>query len=79
MNSQTPDSTYVEGPKENLSFDKPLTEEFICVECSTTQSPDSPFHTQFLLNPLLKKHVEKKRRGQRRQTPHNLSVLVLGL
>ncbi|XP_077534400.1 uncharacterized protein LOC144146317 [Haemaphysalis longicornis] len=77
--SETPDDGYVEGPKGPLPFDKPLTEEFVFVECSTAQSPDSPFHTQFLLNPLLKEHVEKRWRGQLRRALHNLSVLVLGM
>lgn len=76
---EKPDSVYMEGNSEDLSFDKPLTKEFSFVKCATRQSPNSPFHEQFLLNPKLKTRTEERCRNSRRQTPHNLSVLVLGL
>ncbi|KAH9377060.1 hypothetical protein HPB48_011033 [Haemaphysalis longicornis] len=74
-----PDSVYMEGGREDISFDKPLDKEFLFVECATRQSPGFPFHEQFLLNPKLKTRTEERCRNARRQTPHNLSVLVLGL
>lgn len=48
---EKPDSVYMEGNSEDLSFDQPLTKEFSLVKCATRQSPNSPFHEQFLLNP----------------------------
>ncbi|KAH7969390.1 uncharacterized protein LOC119381845 [Rhipicephalus sanguineus] len=74
-----PDKHYMKGRRKRLSFDKALKEEFILVECATKKSPESSFHRQFLLNPLLKKNVEKRCRRVRRRTPHNLSVIMLGL
>ncbi|KAH6935682.1 hypothetical protein HPB50_008004 [Hyalomma asiaticum] len=74
-----PDDHYMIGRKKRLSFDKALRKEFVLVECATKKSPDNPFHKQFLLNAFLKKSVEKRCRRVRRRTPHNLSVLMLGL
>ncbi|KAH7969391.1 hypothetical protein HPB52_017546 [Rhipicephalus sanguineus] len=74
-----PDKRYMKGKRKNLSFDRALEEEFVLVECATKKSPESSFHRQFLLNPLLKKNVEQRCRRARRRTPHNLSVIMLGL
>ncbi|XP_049522478.1 uncharacterized protein LOC125945003 [Dermacentor silvarum] len=74
-----PDKVYLFGPRTTLSFDKALKEEFVFVECVTKKSPERPFHKQLLLNALLKKNVEKRCRRVRKGTPHNLSVLILGL
>nr|XP_037276618.1 LOW QUALITY PROTEIN: uncharacterized protein LOC119169692 [Rhipicephalus microplus] len=69
----------MKGRKKRLSFDKPLREKLLLVECARQKSPENTFHTQFLLNPLLKKNVRKRFRRARRRTPHNLSVIMLGL
>ncbi|KAL1430636.1 hypothetical protein MTO96_014830 [Rhipicephalus appendiculatus] len=74
-----PDKHYMKGRRKRLSFNRTLKEEFVLVECATKKSPDSSFHRQVLLNPLLKKNVEKRCRRARRRTPHNLSVIMLGL
>ncbi|XP_037567982.2 uncharacterized protein LOC119448842 [Dermacentor silvarum] len=74
-----PDRHYVYGRRRRLLFDRALKEEFVFVECVTKKSPERPFHNQFLLNPLIKKNVEKRCGRARRGTPHNLSVLMLGL
>ncbi|KAH8026525.1 hypothetical protein HPB51_021137 [Rhipicephalus microplus] len=74
-----PDKHYTKGRRKRLLFEKPLKEEFVLVECARKKSPEIPFHRQFLLNPLLKKNVEKRCRRVRRRTPHNLSVIMLGL
>nr|XP_050040400.2 uncharacterized protein LOC126537432 [Dermacentor andersoni] len=74
-----PDRVYLFGPRRTLSFEEALNEEFLFVECVTKKSPKRPFHDQFLLNPLLKRNVEKRCRKARKRTPHNLSVLMLGL
>ncbi|XP_075543841.1 uncharacterized protein LOC142578328 [Dermacentor variabilis] len=74
-----PDRHYVYGRRKRLLFDRPLREEFVFVECVTKKSPERPFYNQFLLNPLLKRSVEKRCRNVRKRTPHNLSVLMLGL
>lgn len=74
-----PDEKYLYGPREPLLFDKPLTKEFLFVECATNQYPDQPFHDQFLLNPIIKDKVEDRCRKTPEGTPHNLSFLVLGL
>ncbi|KAL3193248.1 hypothetical protein MRX96_017930 [Rhipicephalus microplus] len=54
-----PDKRYMKGRRKRLSFDKPLKEEFLFVECSRQKSPENTFHTPFLLNSLLEKNVEK--------------------
>ncbi|XP_037557786.1 uncharacterized protein LOC119434799 [Dermacentor silvarum] len=74
-----PHKHYVYGRQVRLLFDRALKEEFVLVECGTKKSPERPFHKQLLLNPLLKNNVEKRCRNARRGTPHNLSVLILGL
>lgn len=74
-----PDERYLYGNRKRLQFDEPLQNEFLFVECATTQSPDRPFHDQFLLNAVIKESVEERCRAASVGTPHNLSVLVLGL
>ncbi|XP_049270495.1 uncharacterized protein LOC119391140 isoform X1 [Rhipicephalus sanguineus] len=76
---QPPDEVTFYGNRQLLHFDKPLKEEFVSVECATKQSPNRTFHQQYLLNAVIKKHVEKRCSKTNRTTPHNLSVLVLGL
>ncbi|XP_075749335.1 uncharacterized protein LOC119173010 [Rhipicephalus microplus] len=73
-----PDEEYLYGSRKRLLFDELLQKEFLFVECATRQSPDRPFHEQFLFNSLLKKTVEE-RCSTAFGTPHNMSVLVLGL
>ncbi|KAL1430634.1 hypothetical protein MTO96_014828 [Rhipicephalus appendiculatus] len=55
-----PDIYYMKGRRKRLSFNRALEEEFVLVECATRRSPESSFHRQVLLNPLLKKNVEKR-------------------
>ncbi|XP_077507435.1 uncharacterized protein LOC144118359 [Amblyomma americanum] len=74
-----PDEHYTYGPREPLLFDRPLTKEFLFVECATRQSPKQRFHNQFLLNPFIKESVEERCRKAPGSTPHNLSVLFLHL
>lgn len=74
-----PDAKYLYSTRERLLFDEPLRKEFLFVECATRRSPDRPFHDQFLLNPVIKGDVEERCRTAPAGTPHNLSVLVLGL
>ncbi|XP_065296328.1 uncharacterized protein [Dermacentor albipictus] len=74
-----PDRQHVYGPRTRLLFDRALREEFVFVECVTKKTPERPFYSQFLLNPLVKRNVEKRCRRASTGTPHNLSVLLLGL
>ncbi|KAK8778804.1 hypothetical protein V5799_019855 [Amblyomma americanum] len=57
--ARRPDNSYFLGPKQPLHFDKPLTNEFLLVECGTRQTPESRFHNQLLLNPVKKKKRRK--------------------
>ncbi|KAL1479639.1 hypothetical protein MTO96_051697 [Rhipicephalus appendiculatus] len=77
--SSEPDGVTFYGDRQPLLFDKPLKEEFVYVECATKQSPNRTFHKQYLLNAVIKKDVEERCSKTNRTTPHNLSVLVLGL
>ncbi|KAH6935681.1 hypothetical protein HPB50_008003 [Hyalomma asiaticum] len=60
-----PDKHYMIASTKRLSFNKALKKEFVFVECAAKKSPDNPFHKQFLLNPFLKKSVEKRCRRRR--------------
>ncbi|KAL3203428.1 hypothetical protein MRX96_011967 [Rhipicephalus microplus] len=73
-----PDEEYLYGSRKRLLFGELLQKEFLFVECATRQSPDKPFHERFLFNPLFKKTIEE-RCSIAFGTPHNMSVLVLGL
>ncbi|XP_065310750.1 uncharacterized protein [Dermacentor albipictus] len=74
-----PENVTAYGNRQPLLFDKPLQEEFVSVECSTRQSPNQTFHSQFLLNPIIKKDVEERCEKANSTVLHKLSVLVLGL
>ncbi|KAH9364393.1 hypothetical protein HPB48_012130 [Haemaphysalis longicornis] len=76
---EEPDKAYMKGRNRRLSFGKPLSKEFLLVKCASKQYPKSSFHEQFLLNPIVKKRSEEGLRKKIRQTPHNLSVLILGV
>nr|XP_037270334.1 uncharacterized protein LOC119161939 [Rhipicephalus microplus] len=77
--SASPDNITFYGDRQPLLFDKPLKEEFVSVECATKQSPNRTFHQQYLLNAVIKKDVEDRCAKTNLSTPHNLSVLLLGL
>ncbi|XP_075750795.1 uncharacterized protein LOC119173382 [Rhipicephalus microplus] len=74
-----PDDAIAYGNRELLPLDKPFTPEFAYVECATKQSPSQTFHKQFLLNVVVKWDAEERCRNTKYTTPHNLSILVLGL
>ncbi|CAN8006928.1 unnamed protein product, partial [Ixodes hexagonus] len=74
-----PDEKYFYGEKVALKFGEHLGKEFVFVECFRKWNPAKVVYSQFLLNPIIKEDVELRRQGASKNTPHNLSVLVLGL
>lgn len=79
LSLSAPDENYFFGPETPLRFGEPLKEEFLHLECVKKSEPKKPFHRQFLLNPIIKESVEERCRRTTETTPHNMSVLVLGL
>ncbi|CAN7984935.1 unnamed protein product, partial [Ixodes hexagonus] len=74
-----PDERYFYRKKVALKFGQHLGKEFVFVQCFRRSNGSKFFYSQFLLNPILKKDVELRHQGASKSTPHNLSVLVLGL
>ncbi|XP_037518464.1 uncharacterized protein LOC119395561 [Rhipicephalus sanguineus] len=79
LSAPNPENVIAYGDRQPLPLDKPFIPEFVYAECATRQSPGQTFHTQYLLNVVVKRPVEERCRRSNSTTPHNLSVLVLGL
>ncbi|KAH6928706.1 hypothetical protein HPB50_018757 [Hyalomma asiaticum] len=79
QSATNPDTVVVYGNRQPLLIGEPFKPEFVYVECTTTQSPEETFYTQYLLNVVLKAHVEERCQKLTSTTPHNLNFLMLGL